>query len=85
LIGQKLEKMGITLQPPQVPVANYVLYVRTGNLLIVSGHICYTQDGSLVAVGQAGVAISVKRGAVAARQYAINLLAVAKARFGRSC
>ena len=37
-IDKKLSELGITLPTPAAPVANYVPFVRTGNLLVVSGH-----------------------------------------------
>jgi enamine deaminase RidA (YjgF/YER057c/UK114 family) len=40
-IEQKLATLGITLPVAPGPVANYVGSVRTGNLLIVSGQICF--------------------------------------------
>lgn len=35
---ENLAKMGVILPAPSEPVANYVKYVRSGNLLFVSGH-----------------------------------------------
>jgi enamine deaminase RidA (YjgF/YER057c/UK114 family) len=69
------------LAPPAAPVANYVPFVRTGNLLMVSGQICL-DDGKLVAKGQLGAGISVEDGQKAARACAINLLAQVKAAVG---
>ena len=34
---ENLKKLGITLQVPNAPIANYVGYVRTGNLIYLSG------------------------------------------------
>ena len=39
VIEQKLAAQGITLHEPASPVANYVGFVRTGNLLFVSGQL----------------------------------------------
>ena len=36
-VDKKLQDMGITLPTPAAPVANYVPFVRTGNLIIISG------------------------------------------------
>ena len=69
------------LAPPAAPVANYVPFVRTGNLLMVSGQICL-DDGKLVAKGQLGAGVSVEDGQKAARACAINLLAQVKAAVG---
>jgi enamine deaminase RidA (YjgF/YER057c/UK114 family) len=80
-IEKKLSELGIVLAPPAAPVANYVPFVRTGNLLMVSGQICL-DDGKLVAKGQLGAGITVADGQKAARACAINLLAQVKAAVG---
>jgi enamine deaminase RidA (YjgF/YER057c/UK114 family) len=80
-VEKKLSELGIVLAPPAAPVANYVSYVRTGNLLTVSGQICL-DDGKLVAKGQLGAGVSVEDGQKAARACAINLLAQVKAAVG---
>src|SRR6185312_1225488 len=80
-VETKLAKLGITLPTPAAPIANYVPFTRSGNLLIVSGQICYG-DGQLVAKGQLGAGVSVEDGQKAARACAINLLAQVKAAIG---
>jgi enamine deaminase RidA (YjgF/YER057c/UK114 family) len=80
-VEQTLAKLGITLPTPAAPIANYVPFTRSGNLLIVSGQICYG-DGKLVAKGQLGAGVSVEDGQKAARACAINLLAQVKAAIG---
>jgi enamine deaminase RidA (YjgF/YER057c/UK114 family) len=45
-VEQKLAAQGITLHEPAAPVANYVGFVRTGNLLFVSGQICFEQGNA---------------------------------------
>jgi enamine deaminase RidA (YjgF/YER057c/UK114 family) len=80
-IEKKLSELAIVLAPPAAPVANYVPFVRTGNLLMVSGQICL-DDGKLVAKGQLGAGVSVEDGQKAARACAINLLAQVKAAVG---
>ena len=69
------------LAKPATPVANYVPFVRTGNLLMVSGQICL-DGGKLVAKGQLGAGVSVEDGQKAARACAINVLAQVKAALG---
>jgi enamine deaminase RidA (YjgF/YER057c/UK114 family) len=77
-VEKKLRELGIVLAEPAAPVANYVPFVRTGNLLMVSGQICL-DSGKLVATGQLGGAVSLEEGQKAARACAINLLAQARA------
>ena len=45
-IEQKLAAQGVVLHEPASPIANYVGFVRTGNLLIVSGQVCVDPQGS---------------------------------------
>ncbi len=82
LVEKKLQEIGITLQEPRAPMANYVPYVRTGNLLTVSGQICLGTDGKLVAKGRLGDDVAIEDGQKAARACAINLLAQVKAAVG---
>jgi enamine deaminase RidA (YjgF/YER057c/UK114 family) len=78
----KLRELGISLPKPPAPIANYVPFVRTGNLLTVSGQLCFDSDGKLVAKGQLGAAVSIEDGQKAARACAINLLAQVKVAIG---
>ena len=43
-IQQRLQDLGIVLPPVAVPAAAYVPFVRTGNLVFLSGHIA-RRDG----------------------------------------
>ena len=81
-IEKKLADLGIVLGTPAAPVANYVGFVRTGNLLVVSGQLCFDADGKLAAVGKLGGAVSVEDGQKAARACAINVLAQIKVALG---
>jgi len=81
-IEAKLASLGITLHAPAAPIANYVGSVRTGNLLFVSGQVCFDAHGKLIAKGKLGIAVSVEQGAAAARGCGINLLAQVKAAVG---
>ena len=80
-VEKKLGELGIVLTEPAAPVANYVAFVRTGNLLMVSGQICL-DGGKLVAKGQLGGGVSTEDGQKAARVCAVNLLAQVKAALG---
>lgn len=79
---KRLADLGITLPTPAAPIANYVGYVRTGNLVMVSGQLCLDADGRLVAKGKLGDSVSVDDGNRAARACAVNLLAQLKAAIG---
>jgi enamine deaminase RidA (YjgF/YER057c/UK114 family) len=79
-IAQRLQDLGIVLPPLAVPAAAYVPFVRTGNLLFVSGHIA-KRDGSVWA-GQLGREIDTATGQQAARAVAIDLLGTLQAALG---
>jgi enamine deaminase RidA (YjgF/YER057c/UK114 family) len=81
-VEAKLAQLGIVLPTPATPIANYVGFVRTGSLLIVSGQICLGSDGKLVAAGKLGANVSLEDGQKAARACAINLLAQVKVALG---
>jgi len=82
LVEKKLASLGITLPTPASPIANYVAFTRSGNLLIVSGQLCFGSDGQLAAKGQLGGGVTVENGQKAARASAVNLLAQTKAALG---
>jgi enamine deaminase RidA (YjgF/YER057c/UK114 family) len=81
-VEQKLASLGISLPNPAAPVANYVPSVQAGNIMFVSGQLCFGSDGKLVATGQLGGAVSIEDGQRAARACAVNLLAQIKAVLG---
>ena len=82
MVEKKLQELGIALQEPRAPMANYVPYVRSGNLLHVSGQVCLDGDGKLAAKGRLGDGVSIEDGQKAARACAINILAQVKAALG---
>jgi enamine deaminase RidA (YjgF/YER057c/UK114 family) len=71
-IAAKLQELNITLPPVSVPAAAYVPFVRTGNLVFLSGHIA--KKGGQVWVGQLGKTMATEEGKAAARAVAIDLL-----------
>jgi enamine deaminase RidA (YjgF/YER057c/UK114 family) len=75
-------RLGITLSEPPKPVANYVPFVRSGTMLVVSGQLCFGTDGKLVATGRLGGGVSIEDGQKAARACAINVLAQVRAALG---
>jgi len=82
VIEDKLRELGVTLKSAPAPVANYVPFVRTGNMLVVSGQLCFDGDGKLAATGKLGGGVSIESGQKAARACAVNLLAQVKAALG---
>jgi enamine deaminase RidA (YjgF/YER057c/UK114 family) len=80
-IEARLKEMGIELPPAVRPVANYVPSARAGNLVFLSGHGPFNEDGTLV-IGKVGGDLSVEDGYQAARRVCIGLLGSLKAEIG---
>ncbi|MBB2488020.1 RidA family protein [Mitsuaria sp. WAJ17] len=79
-VYDRLNALGITLPPLAVPVAAYVPFVRTGNLVFLSGHLA-KKDGA-VWVGQLGKDLDTATGKQAARNAAIDLMGTLHAAVG---
>lgn len=80
-IEAKLAELAVTLPPPVAPIANYVPYVITGNLVVISGQIPVV-EGKVAFTGKLERQISVAEGQRAARQCFVNVLAQLKAACG---
>jgi len=78
--ADRLQALGITLPPLAVPAAAYVPFVRTGNLVFISGHIA-RRDGKPW-VGQLGLTMTTAEGQAAARAIAIDLMGTLAAAVG---
>ena len=83
-VKERLEKLGITLPKAAAPVANYVPYMRSGNLLIISGQLCFGLDGKIADAhkGKLGAEVSQEAGIEAARLCALSVLAQVQAAVG---
>jgi enamine deaminase RidA (YjgF/YER057c/UK114 family) len=83
-IDDNLSRIGLVLPSPAAPVANYVPFVRTGNLVVISGQLCLGLDGKLADAhkGKLGAGVSPETGREAARLCAVNLIAQVKAAAG---
>jgi enamine deaminase RidA (YjgF/YER057c/UK114 family) len=80
-IEDRLKELDIVLPTPPAPVASYVPYVVSGNLVYISGQVTMTADG-LKYVGTVGKELSLEDGKAAARLCAINVIAQVKAACG---
>lgn len=80
-IDKKLKELNIQLPIAPSPVAKYVLIKKVGNLLYTSGQDC-RRDGELLYEGKLGKDLSVEEGYNAAKETAINCLAVLKQELG---
>ncbi|HXN23497.1 MAG TPA: RidA family protein [Candidatus Dormibacteraeota bacterium] len=71
-IYEKLRVLNIMLPAVATPAASYVPFVRTGNLIFISGHIA--KRGGQAWVGQLGAQLTTAEGTEAARAIAIDLM-----------
>lgn len=79
-VYDKLNELKIALPQPATPAAAYVPFVRTGNLVFISGHIA-KKDGKPWR-GQLGAGMSTEEGKQAARSIAIDLMGTLQAAAG---
>jgi enamine deaminase RidA (YjgF/YER057c/UK114 family) len=73
-IDARLREQGIELPRPSTPGAEYVPFVRTGDLLFLSGQLCQW-NGERRFIGKVGREFGLADGRQAARLCALNLLA----------
>ena len=76
-VEDRLAALGITLPQPNPPVANYVPFVRAGDLLHISGQVSIDPSGGVR--GVVGEDVDLERARAAARMCGINLIAQMKA------
>lgn len=79
-VYDKLKELNISLPPVSTPAAAYVPFVRTGNLVFLSGHVA-KKDGKAW-VGQLGKNMNTEEGKAAARAVAIDLMGTLQAAVG---
>lgn len=80
-IKSKLAELNLVLPEPPKPVASYIPAVRAGDLLYVSGQLPM-KDGQLMAIGKVPSAVPIELARSAARQCALNGLAIVGAELG---
>ena len=76
----RLTQLGLTLPDPSAPVANYVPYVMSGNMVFISGQI--SKIGDELIGGRLGEDLTVEQGQKAAKLSGLNLIAQMKAACG---
>ncbi|MGI4941375.1 MAG: RidA family protein [Janthinobacterium lividum] len=80
-IEARLAELGIALPTAMPPMANYVPWVQTGNLVVVSGQVPAV-DGKIAVTGKVGVDLEVAEGQRAARICLTNVLTHLRAACG---
>ncbi len=78
---QRLAELGIMLADPFPPAGSYVNAVRTGDLLVLGGHIPWDPPDRVV-LGKLGDALDVGAGRAAARLAAISALSTLRHELG---
>jgi enamine deaminase RidA (YjgF/YER057c/UK114 family) len=77
-VNERLKELGIVLPEPARPIATYVRYVQTGNLLFISG----TGPGPEIPKGKLGANLTLDDGYTAARSVGLSILATAQDALG---
>lgn len=80
-VDGRLKELGIEIPTPAAPAANYVPFVKSGNLVFVSGQIPMVA-GKIEGIGKVGQDLTTDQAKAIARICAINLIAQAKAATG---
>jgi enamine deaminase RidA (YjgF/YER057c/UK114 family) len=76
-VEERLTAAGITLPQPVAPVANYVPFVRVGNLVHISGQVSIDASGGVK--GVVGEDVDMDTARAAARMCGVNLVAQMRA------
>ena len=76
-IETRLSELGLSLPDAPAPAANYVPFVKSGNMVYVSGQISQGPDG--LTRGKLGADMDVAAGAAAAKSCALSLIAQLRA------
>lgn len=80
-IEDRLRRLGLVLPPAPTPVAAYIPFVRSGNLIFVSGQIPL-RGGQVISRGKVPSQVSIEQGREAAKLCALNGLAVVAGALG---
>lgn len=78
VIEKRLQDLGLVLPEPARPIATYVRYVQTGNLLFISG----TGPGESAPKGKVGQDLTVEQAYDVAREVGLSIIATAKDALG---
>lgn len=77
-VDRRLQELRIELPRPSAPGANYVPFVREGNLVFVTGQLSQW-NGERRFIGKVGQEFSLEQGSAAARLAALNVIAQLRA------
>lgn len=76
-VDERIKQLGIILPPAPKAAANYIPIQKCDNILYLSGHLPFHEDGQTLYTGKIGATIdnNVQYGYMAARQCGLNLIA----------
>lgn len=77
----KIKQMGLELPAASKPIANYVKFVQSGNLIFLAGHGPTKADGGNI-TGKVGKELTIEQGYEAAKIAALSLIATLKDALG---
>jgi enamine deaminase RidA (YjgF/YER057c/UK114 family) len=77
-IERRLQELGIVLPEPANPAANYVPYVKSGNLVFIAGQIPFW-NGDILHIGKVGAEFTVDEATKSAKVCGLNIIAQLKA------
>ncbi len=77
-VEARLKELGIELPEPAKPIATYVRYVQTGNLLLISG----TGPSASAPAGKLGIDLTIEQGQAVAREVGLQIIATIKDALG---
>ncbi len=84
----RVKALGLALPAASAPLANYVPYLLSGDMLFISGQISRGEDGKVIkgclgqVISPSGKTFGLEQGQAAARGCALHILAQAKAALG---
>ncbi len=78
---QNFEALGLMLPPPPKPIGVYKPFLQVGNMVYVSGHGTFREDGTLI-IGKVGVEMDKDKAKLAARQVGLSIISTLKANLG---
>jgi enamine deaminase RidA (YjgF/YER057c/UK114 family) len=78
---EKIKELGIELPKAPTPLGSYIPFLRTGNLVFLSG-ILPLKQGNLIKQGKVGKDLSLDEAREEARTATVNALSVLKAHLG---
>ena len=84
LVNARLQELGVVLPAPVSAVANYVPAIRTGQLIVIAGQVCFDSKGKIPDEfkGKLGAQVSKENGIAAARLCALNVLSQLQSAIG---